>query len=113
MPKPARKDLDAYRGDDFNFRFTFWDNTVDPPEIMPLTGRSYVAQVRPTPDSIFSEDFTVDDTQLAFGYFEISLTRAQMADLPVENWYDIEETVSGATHTIIRGKFTVDKDVTR
>lgn len=116
MPKPATKDIDdCYRGDDWSLRLNFWDNSVEPAEPLVLTGRTYVAMVRETPDSPDSTSIAIDQAHLADGYITLSLSAAQTQDLPEENEWDLEETVisTGKKQTILRGKFLVGRDVTR
>lgn len=116
MPKPATLDIDdAYRGDPFALALPMWDNTVDPPTVLILTGRTYAAQVREDPDGIDSWDFAIDHTHLSSGYIVLSLSSAQTAAMPENCWWDLEETIvaTGAKNTIIRGKFIVGRDITR
>lgn len=116
MPKPATKDLDdAYRGDDYSLLLQFWDNSVEPPVELDLTGRTYVGMVREAPDAPTPTAFAIDLSEAALGRILLSLSQAQTADLPYENWWDLEETVIATSekHTIIRGKFLVERDVSR
>lgn len=116
MAKVAELNLDdAYRGDPYALALPMWNDTVDPPTVLPLTGRTYQAQVRESPDALDSWDFAIDHTHLADGYIVLSLSAAQTAQMPEECWFDIEETITATLdkQTIIRGRFEVGRDITR
>lgn len=116
MTKPATLNLDdAYRGDPYALALPMWDDTVDPPTVLVLTGRSYTAQVRENPDALDAWDFAIDHSHLGDGYIVLSLSGAQTAQMPENCWFDIEETITATLdkQTIIRGTFFVGRDITR
>lgn len=116
MPKVADVPLDnAYRGDPYALQIPMYDDTVDPPTVLSLVGRTYAAQVRESPDSPDSWDFTIDHSHLADGYIILALSAAQTAQMPENCWWDLEETIvaTAAKATIMRGSFHVGRDITR
>ena len=108
-PGPACLDLDIYRGDDLNLPFSNVDAAGDP---IDLTGRTYTAQIRATPESTTAVSFGVSVNALA-GVVTLSLTDAQTADdVPLVGVWDLQEVNGTETTTLVRGKVKATKDVT-
>lgn len=108
-PGPACLDLNVYRGDDLTLPITQQDGTGAP---IDLTGRTYAAQIRATPESTTAVSFGVA-VNAPLGLVTLTLTDAQTAnDVPLVGVWDLQEVNGTETTTLIRGKVQATKDVT-
>lgn len=108
---PACLDLPIYRGDDFNLVITIQDIDENP---IDLTGRTYAAQIRATPDAAIAVSFGVS-VSAPQGLVTLTLTDAQTTtNVPRVGVWDLQETItaSGEITTLIAGRVTARKDVT-
>lgn len=105
-------DLVCPQEDDYELTLVMTDASDDPLDWSIFT---FEAQVRPTPKSPIVEAFTVA-TSIVDGGTQILLTMAQDRTklLPLDNRYDVVRIADdGKRVTILRGKFTADRNVTR
>ncbi len=111
--KPASYPIELVRGDDYDLELTFKKSETGP--VIPLTGRSYRAQVRRlTSDDELLATFTVDTTRLADGVVRLGLPKAVTATLPRTAVWDCKETgTDGKVRTILAGSVGVVGQVTR
>ena len=113
MAQPADQDLTITRGDTETLVVTITSDEAGTP--VNITGRTYRAQIRLTPDSnTVKASFTCTVTSGANGQVTCVLAAADSAALPVGlGYWDLEETASGVVSTILAGNVTVLADVTR
>ncbi len=111
--KPASYPIELVRGDDYDLELTF--KTSASGAVIPLTGRSYRAQVRRlASDDALLATFTVDTARLADGVVRLSLPRTITATLPRTAVWDCEETGTDAkVRTILAGPVGALGQVTR
>ncbi len=110
--KPASYPIELVRGDDYDLELTFKTPTG---AVIPLTGRSYRAQVRrlATDDALLA-NFTVDTARLGEGVVTLRLPRTTTATLPRTAVWDCEETGNDSkVRTILAGPVGVIGQVTR
>jgi hypothetical protein len=109
---PARRDLNAYQGDDFVHELRFVDSDGDP---VSAVGRTFVSQVRRRwSDTTIDATFSVDTSNAANGIVTFTLSGAVMTGFePGEYRYDLQQTASGRRLTLLRGKFVVPGEITR
>ncbi len=110
--KPASYPIELVRGDDYDLELTFKTPTG---AVIPLTGRTYRAQVRrlPTDDELLAT-FTVDTARLADGVVVLRLPKTVTATLPRTAVWDCEETgTDSKVRTILAGPMNVIHEVTR
>jgi hypothetical protein len=112
MPAPATQDLTITRGDTETVVVNLTSDGTTP---INVTGRTYTAQLRTTPDiSIVSASFTCTVTNGANGQITCVLAPAVSALLsPGYYYWDLQENASGAISTLLSGMVTVLADVTR
>jgi len=112
MPAPATQDLTITRGDTETVAITL---TTDGTTPINVTGRTYTAQLRTTPDiAIVSASFTCTVTNGAAGQITCVLSATASAQLsPGYYYWDLQENASGAISTLLSGQVTVLADVTR
>ena len=99
-----RADLGFHQGDDFTLTLTFAEN---------VSTSTFAAQVRPTVKSSTSWAFSVDMTDAATGVVVFTLAKADTAAMPASGNWDLEETKSGKTTTLLKGRVRVSREVTR
>jgi hypothetical protein len=112
MPAPATQDLTITRGDTETVVLTLTSDGTTP---INVTGRTYTAQIRTTPDiAVISASFTCTVTNGAGGVVTCVLSPAASALLsPGYYYWDLQENASGAISTLLSGMVTVLADVTR
>lgn len=112
MPAPATQDLTVTRGDTETVVLTL---TTDGSTPINVTGRTYTAQIRSTPDSsIIAASFTCQVTNGAAGKVTCVLAPTASALLtPGYYYWDVQENASGTISTLLSGMVTVLADVTR
>ena len=112
MAAPATQDLTITRGDTETIVVTL---TTDGTTAIDITGRTYTAQLRSTPDiSVISASFTCTVTNGAAGQVTCVMTSTASAELsPGFFYWDLQENASGTISTVLAGTVTVLADVTR
>lgn len=112
MAAPATQDLTITRGDTETIVVTL---TTDGTTAIDVTGRTYTAQLRSTPDiSVISASFTCTVTNGAAGEVTCVMTSTASAELsPGFFYWDLQENASGTISTVLAGTVTVLADVTR
>lgn len=112
MAAPSTLDLTITRGDTETIVVTLTTDDVTP---INITGRTYAAQLRTTPNiSVVSASFTCTVTDGANGVVTCVLSSTSSALLsPGYYYWDLQETASGVVSTLLSGTVTVLADVTR
>lgn len=112
MAAPVTQDLTITRGDTETVVLV---STTDGSTPINITGRTYTAQLRTSPDiSIVSASFTCNVTNGAAGEVTCVLSAASTALLdPGYYYWDLQENASGTISTLLSGTVTVLADVTR
>ena len=112
MAAPATQDLTITRGDTETIVVTL---TTDGTTAIDITGRTYTAQLRSTPDiSVISASFTCTVTNGAAGQVTCVMTSTASAELsPGFFYWDLQVNASGTISTVLAGTVTVLADVTR
>lgn len=112
MAAPAKQNLTVTRGDTLTLVVTMTSDGSTP---IVITGRTYAAQVRTSPDaSSASASFTCTITDGANGVLTCTIPAATTATLnPQVYVWDLQETASGTVATVLTGTVTVSPDVTR
>jgi hypothetical protein len=112
MAAPATQDLTITRGDTETIVVTL---TTDGTTAINITGRTYTAQLRSTPNiSVVSASFTCTVTNGAAGVVTCTMTSGDSALLsPGFYYWDLQENASGTISTVLSGTVTVLADVTR
>lgn len=112
MAAPATQDLTITRGDTETIVVT---STTDGTTPIDISGRTYSAQLRTTPDiAIVSASFTCTVTDAPNGQVTCVLSAANSALLdPGYYYWDLQENASGTISTLLSGTVTVLADVTR
>lgn len=102
---------DLTRGDDWSLTVRFWQADGTTP--INLTGRVFAAQFRESEDAAAMVPFTVDLTHAATGEVTVSMSHTLTAALRRDGVWDFQQTRSGQVLTLLRGRVSVIKDVTR
>lgn len=111
MAAPGALNLDLYRGDSYAHTLTFLDGDEDP---IDLSGRDYLAQIRPHATSTeILATFTIDDANADTGVLVLHLDADETAALSRSGVWDLQETIGEVVTTILAGTATVTLDVTR
>lgn len=112
MAQPADQDLTITRGDTETIVVTITSDGSTP---INITGRTYLAQIRTSPDNTtVKAAFTCTVTDGANGQVTCTLSATNSATLPVGiAYWDLQETASGVVSTILSGNVTVLADVSR
>jgi len=101
------------RGDDYTMSLTFYSDAAKTSP-MNLSGSTFAAQLRTSPDDTAHVDFSIDTTNAATGVLLLSLTHTQTAALGRLYAWDLQQTDgSGKVTTLIAGNAAVALDVTR
>jgi len=109
----ATRDLSIYQGDTYTHVVTVVD---DGAAAVDLSDRTWAAQLRPHPEAAdVLVSFTVDDSDAATGVLVLSLTAAQTTTVTRDVVWDLQGTFTagGAVETLLAGKASLTKDVTR
>lgn len=111
MARPAKRDVDAYRGDTHEHVITLVESDEVTP--MDMSAYTFAATLRESPDGVEIADFTIDQTDADVGVVIISIAANVMAALTkTAYFYDVQTTLGSVVETRMRGKFTVTKDLT-
>lgn len=112
MAAPVTQDLTITRGDTETLVLTM---TTDGTTPINITGRTYTAQLRTTPDiAAISASFTCTVTNGAAGQVTCVLSATDSSALdPGYYYWDLQENSSGTISTLLAGTVTVAADVTR
>ena len=112
MAQPADQDLTIVRGDTETVVVTMTSDGTTP---IPITGRTYAAQIRSNPESTtVKASFTCTVTSGASGQVTCVLSATSSAALaPGLYTWDLQETASGVVSTVLSGTVTVLADTTR
>lgn len=112
MAVPADQDLTITRGDTETLVLTITSDGSTPIDV---TGRTYTAQIRSTPDSsTVKASFSCAVTSGASGQVTCTLSAASSALLSAGNYFwDLQENAGGIISTLLSGTVTVLADVTR
>ena len=112
MAAPATQDLTITRGDTETIVVT---STTDGTTPIDITGRTYSAQLRTTPDiAVISATFTCTVTDAPNGKVTCVLPASASALLdPGYYYWDLQENAAGVISTLLSGTVTVLADVTR
>lgn len=112
MSAPAPGPLTVTRGDTETVVVSLTDDTDNP---INITGRTYAAQFRTSPDATnISATLTCTVTDGANGEVTCVLSAADSAELsPGLYYWDLQENASGTISTLISDIVTVNPDVTR
>jgi hypothetical protein len=108
----ASRDIEIYQGDTYSHEVRISDSDGDR---INISGRVYSAQIRKikTAESVLVS-FTTEITEAANGVMNFSLSAAQTSDLPLGVfYYDLQEVNGVHVLTLMAGKATVKKEVTR
>jgi len=105
---PRTVNLITYRGDDFAFAVTVWN---DDGTAADLTAATVRAQIRPTADADTPAG-TIATTVTA-NTIDCHLTAATSATLPPSAVWDVEIVDAGWTTTLAAGNVVTTADVTR
>jgi hypothetical protein len=113
MAVPATLDLNITRGDTETIVVSLTEDDQTTP--ITITGRTYTAQLRTSPDiAIVSAAFVCTVTNGANGQVTCVMSATESAELkPGYYYWDLQENASGVISTVLRGTVTVDADVTR
>lgn len=112
MAAPVTQDLTIVRGDTETIVVVF---TTDGTTPINVTGRTYTAQLRTSPDiAVVAASFTCSVTNGAAGEVTCVLSSASSSLLdPGYYYWDLQENASGVISTLLAGTVTVIADVTR
>jgi hypothetical protein len=100
---PATIDLSAYRGDSWAQPFRLKQGTTP----VNLSGATIKSEARAMNGVKYNLPVQVDDP--VNGQLQIRLPSGSLPPAPYD--YDIEVTISGVVTTWVRGRLTVDEDV--
>lgn len=110
---PAKRNIAVYIGDTYEHVITMTDADD---EARVVTGYTYTSQIRQTVDSASATlSFTVTVTDGAAGEITVSATAAATAALTKGEYvWDLQETSdTGVVTTLLVGRCTITRDVTR
>jgi hypothetical protein len=116
-PLPGDYPINLYRGDTRVWSLAFTED--DGETAIDMSGKTWRAQVRETPDSASAlMDITVDAADAADGLLELTLPATEWAgvasETPSTKWaWDLESTESGVVRTYLKGKVKIIGDVSR
>lgn len=117
MPEPTQmpakvQPVNLYIGDNTTwptYRF-LEDDGITPQD---LTGYTWAAQWRPTPDATEFVALSLDLDDIADGRITPYATAAQSAQVGVNGAWDLQSTKAGVVRTWLRGSVIAVRDVTR
>jgi hypothetical protein len=112
MAAPGVQNLTFVRGDTETVQVTMTSDGTTP---INITGRTYAAQLRSTPDiSAIAATATCTITDGSNGVMAATFAATDTADLDPGNYYwDLQETNGSVITTVLAGTVTVLADVTR
>jgi hypothetical protein len=105
---PRTVNLVTYRGDDFAFALTVWNDDETPADLSSATLRAQVRAVADADEILGTVTVTVDANAV-----DLHLTAATSADLPRAAVWDVEMVDAGWTTTLAAGSLVTTADVTR
>ena len=114
VPVPEQ-DVTLYTGDTFSLALSVVDSTGTPQD---QSGYVWTAQLRDQPGGTMLETFAIDMSNAAGGVVTISLTPTQTtalltaSPLVTEAWFDMKRSASGGITTMLRGKVSIEQNVT-
>ena len=106
--QPQALDLNIYRGDSGRFRVSVVDEAGAPYDI---SAAAWDCDIRPDADGALVTSLTV--TPVDSSTIDVSLDAAQSAALEGDGVWDLEMTLNGEVTTLLAGRVTVTKDVSR
>lgn len=106
---PGKLNIKVSRGDTDGIPIDIHEDGV----AADLTGRTYAAQLRRSPNSATAIDVTVDMTDADTGRLVLRLDPDVTEDLTGDYQWDLEQTMGGTVRTLLAGKWTFAPDVTR
>lgn len=111
LSAPEPVDLVIYRGDSGRFRVTVTDPAGAP---LDVSGATWESQMRPNQDSTTQQTFTVTPVVGDPSSVDVILDAATSAaiDFTAGVW-DLQMTMTGEVQTLLGGRVTVTKDVSR
>lgn len=107
---PDKLNVKYKRGDTVGYLIQINDVGGDP---LDLTGRTYAAQLRRSPNSSTAVDMDVDTTDAATGQLVLRLDPDVTETLTGNYQWDLQQTFGGTVRTILAGRWTFDPDTTR
>lgn len=107
--RPGKLNVKVARGDTDGIPIDITENGV----AADLTGRTYTAQLRRSPNSTTAIDVTVDTTGAATGRLVLRLTPEVTETLSGDYRWDLEQDDGGSIRTLLTGIWQFDPDVTR
>lgn len=114
-PLPAPYPIKLYRGDTRVWQDAFTDTDTGVP--LDLTGHTFLAQIRPTPDSVdVLATMTVDTTRIGEGIITRTLSADDSALLEIGSAYwdlEVTRTSDGFVRTYLAGRVRIRGDVSR
>lgn len=78
-----------------------------------LTGRTYAAQLRRSPNATTAIDVEVDTTDADAGRLVLRIDDDVTETLSGDYQWDLQQTMGGTVRTILTGRWTFAPDVTR
>ena len=105
---PQTLDLTIYRGDSGRFRVTIVDDLGAPLDVSAAT---WDCDIRPDADGAVITSLTV--TPVDSSTIEVALSAVESAALVGPGVWDLEMTLNGEVTTLLVGRVTVTKDVSR
>jgi hypothetical protein len=106
---PGLVNVVVCQGDTWAQSFLFKEDDV----AVDASGWTVTSQVRATEDAATDTDLSVSMDDAGDGIITVTLSASACADLPQENVWDMQRTVAGVVRTLLAGKFTVKREVTR
>lgn len=106
---PEKVKLRSKRGDTVGKLIQINDAGSNPVD---LTGRTFAAQLRRSPNSSSAVDVTVDTAGAATGQLVLRIASSVTETLSGDYQWDLEQTMGGTVRTIIEGSWTFSPDVT-
>lgn len=107
---PGKFDLDLYRGDSYDWRFTLWSDTA---QTVPadLTGATVKCEIREASAGVIVVPLGAVIVQPNF--IDVSVVPADYATIPSKGVWDLQITgVDTKVHTVVAGAVNVTGDVT-
>ncbi len=108
--RPAKLNVKMVRGDTVGYLIQVNDAAAAPVD---LTGRTYAAQLRRSPNSSTAVDVEVDTTAAATGQLVLRLAAVTTATLSGDYDWDLQQTLGGTVRTLLAGRWTFEPDTTR
>lgn len=107
--RPGKLNVKVSRGDTDGIPILIQEGGVP----ADLSGRTYAAQIRRSPNSSIFVEITVDTTGAADGELVLRLDPEVTETLTGEYQWDLQQTMGGTVRTLLTGRWTFAPDVTR